>query len=118
MTMRWTTLSMLLPDDDRLPCVMGAGFGLNDWSLLCPMMLTVAAPPGADGVGIDAVMLDDDPPLPHPHAARTKTRDGYLGIACRRRLRKSNAAARAREFARSGGDSELRAYGSRTDLRM
>jgi hypothetical protein len=39
------------------------------------MMLTVTAGPEADGEeeGMVAVMLDDDPPLPHPHAPRTKT---------------------------------------------
>jgi hypothetical protein len=39
------------------------------------MMLTVTAAPEGDGVedGIDGVMLDDDPPLPHPHAAKAKT---------------------------------------------
>jgi hypothetical protein len=72
MTMRWTTLSAFC-QTTSVPCGMGAGFGLNDWSFLCPMMLTVTAGPETDGVGIDAVMLDDDPPLPHPHAARTKT---------------------------------------------
>jgi hypothetical protein len=73
-TMRWTVLSMLR-HTTRLPCVMGAGLGLNDWVPLWPMMLTVVAPLGAVlevGVGMLGP-LDPDPPLPlQPHAARTR----------------------------------------------
>jgi hypothetical protein len=73
-TMRWTVLSMLR-HTTRLPCVMGAGLGLNDWAPLWPMMLTVAAPFGAVlgvGVGMPGA-FDPAPPLPlQPHAAKTK----------------------------------------------
>lgn len=61
MTMRWTVLS-LLRHTTRLPCAMGAGLGLNDWSFLWPMMLTVTAPAGAvvdvvDVVGVGVLGL-------------------------------------------------------------
>src|SRR5690242_17238077 len=70
-TMRWTTLSEFC-QAMALPWGIGAGFGLNDWSFLWPMMVTVMAG-DAEVVGVDdGIGLDDEPLLPHPHAARTQ----------------------------------------------
>jgi hypothetical protein len=76
MTIRCTVLSVLR-QTTRLPWMIGAGFGLKDWSFLWPMIVTVAAPAGAvfEGVGAGALglVLDEFPPLPlQPHAAKAR----------------------------------------------
>src|SRR5262247_556654 len=62
----------MLRHTTKLPCVMGAGLGVNDCAPLWPVIVTVMAPFGGvleGGVGMPGP-LDPAPPL-QPPAART-----------------------------------------------
>src|SRR5215831_17625444 len=96
-TMRWVVLSMLC-HTTRLPCVMGAGLGLNDCAPFCPMMLTVVAPLGGVlGVGVGMLgALEPAPPPLQPHAAKRKIApESTRNRMTPSDLRKPDAAPRA-----------------------
>src|SRR5262252_5610349 len=101
-TMRWVVLSMLC-HTTRLPCVMGAGLGLNDCAPICPMMLTVVAPLGGVlgvGVGMPGALEPAPPPL-QPHAAKRKIAlESKRNRMTRSALRKPDAAAAGRPLPR------------------